>query len=40
MAIDVEYMIEPGWGVFPALLDRIVMQPLVSLRKGTASDTS
>jgi hypothetical protein len=40
MAIEVEKMIWPGYGVLPALLDRIVMDPFVNFRKGIASDTN
>lgn len=40
MAIDVLKMIDPGYGAFPALLERIVMEPLLSFKKGTARETS
>ena len=40
IAIDVEKIMEPGCGALPALLESIVMHPLVSLRKGMESETS
>ena len=40
IAIDVEKMVDPGRGTSPAVLDRTVMDPLESLRKGTAIDMS
>jgi hypothetical protein len=36
--IDVEKIIDPGEGVSPALLDKIVTLPFDSLRKGVAKD--
>ena len=36
--IDVEKIIEPGYGVSPTLLDKIVTLPLANLRNGVASD--
>lgn len=40
IAIEVDRIIEPGCGDLPALLDWIVIDPLVSFRKGMASETS
>ena len=40
IAIDVEKIMDPGYGALPALLESIVMHPLVSLRKGMESETS
>jgi hypothetical protein len=38
IAIEVEKMMEPGWGVSPALLDKTVIVPLCNFKKGTAND--
>jgi hypothetical protein len=40
IAIEVEYIIEPGVGASPAVLDNIVTLPIDNLRKGVASDKS
>ena len=38
MAMLVEYIVWPGWGVSPAAEDKTTIDPLVSLRKGVARD--
>jgi len=38
--MEVEYIIEPGVGASPALLDNMVTLPFDNLRKGVANDNS
>ena len=38
MAMDVEKTTIPGYGVSPALLESIVIEPLCSFKKGTAKE--
>jgi hypothetical protein len=40
IAMEVEKMIWPGCGVSPALLERTVIDPLCSFKKGIARDDS